>query len=329
MVDTTIPICYYDIVDSIIKHGGGEPILDNYNIIDVKSQSILKKIEERMAYKEKLIKHIEKIYNGDYDEKKIKTKSEHKLTNYINCATDLWIDTETGQITGANFCKQRLCPVCNYRRSTMLWHKVKEVLQEIDNELIFITLTVRNCDGKDLEKTINNILKAFHKLTSRKTWRKNFIGFIRGLEITYNSEAQTFHPHIHILAVATENYFEENYVDVHTLRNWWTESAELDYYVQVDIRKVSDKDNAIAEVVKYSVKMADILQGETDEKKLQATQVLASCIVGRRLMSTGGIIKKLSKELKIDISDEVELSEKREKSKYYHYENGTYLEKNI
>lgn len=304
--------------------------MDKYNIIGAKSQSIIQRIEERVRYKEKLLPYIKKIYNGDYGEQKIRTKSENKYFNITDCATDIWIDEETGQITGANFCKQRLCPVCNYRRSTMLWHKVKDVIKEIDNEMLLITLTVRNCTGDTLSRTIDSLLESYHRISMRKTWKRNFIGFIRGLEITYNSEENTFHPHIHILAVASEEYYKRDYVDIHQLRQWWTESARLDYYVQVDIRKVKDKDNAIAEVVKYSVKMADILQQEAEQKRLEATQTLASCIAGRRLMSTGGIIKQKAKEKNICLDDdELDLYEKREKSKYYHYENGKFIEKNI
>jgi plasmid rolling circle replication initiator protein Rep len=304
--------------------------LNDYNIVDAKSQSIIKKIEERMVYKEKLLPYIEKIYNGECGEQKIKTKSENKYFNFSECATDLWIDNETSQITGANFCKQRLCPVCNYRRSTMLWHKVKDVISSIDNELLLITLTVKNCSGENLSRTIDEILQSYHRISMRKTWKKNFIGFIRGLEITYNYTEDTFHPHIHILAVASKEYYKKDYVDVHQLRQWWTESARLDYYVQVDIRKVKDRDNAIAEVVKYSVKMADILQQGADQKRLEAAQTLAACIAGRRLMSTGGIIKQKAKEKNICLDDDdLDLYEKREKSKYYHYENGRFTEKNI
>lgn len=305
--------------------------MDNYSIIDVNSQAILKKIEERMKYKEKLSPYITKIYDGDYESKiKIESRSTGKKENFLNCATDLWIEPETMQITGANFCKQRLCPICNYRRSTMLWHKVKEITKQIDNEFIFITLTVKNCEGIKLKENINKILESFHRITSRKTWKKNFVGYIRGLEITYNAEKDTFHPHLHILAVASENYFKENYVDVHTLRSWWTESAKLDYYVQVDIRKVKEKDKAIAEVVKYAVKMADILEQGTDKKRLEATQILASCINGRRLMSTGGIITKIAKKMKINIDDdEIDIVTKREKSIHYQYQNGFYTKKEI
>lgn len=303
--------------------------MDNYSIIDQKSQSILKRIEERMMFKESLQKYIEKIYNGECGEIKIESESEHKAENFKNCATGLFIDPETSQIVGANFCKQRLCPVCNYRRSTMLWHKVKNIINEINEDMLLITLTVKNCPGNELKATIDNILESFHRITSRRTWKENFIGFIRGLEITYNAEKDTFHPHIHIIAVTDQEYYKSKYVDVHTLRQWWTESARLDYHVQVDIRKIKDKDKGIAEVVKYAVKMADILQQDTDERRMSAVQTLAACINKRRLISTGGIIKKIAKQKNITL-EEFDLEEKYESQKraiYYEYNHGKYEKK--
>ncbi|MBR6756772.1 MAG: protein rep [Peptococcaceae bacterium] len=304
--------------------------MDNYNIIDVKSQSILEKLAERIKYKERILPYLEEVYTSDTS-MTIADRIEQKVENLKNCAKEIMLHDETGQITGAKFCKHRLCPVCNYRRSTMLWHKVKEVIKDLDTDFLLITLTVRNCEGCRLKETIDHILQSFHRITSRRKWRKCFHGFIRGLEITYNYEKNTFHPHIHILVSTSPEYFKEEYLDIQTLREWWVQSAKLDYYVQVDIRKVKDKDNAIAEVVKYAVKIADILEQEQDEQRLQATKTLSQAIANRRLMSTGGNIKKLAKIKKINLEDDVldEVYEKRKNSKYFVYKDGKYVEENF
>ena len=305
-------------------------VLYNYSIVAQDRQSILQKFEEKMKYKEKISPYIIKMYQNLYDDNfLIETKSKNKTENFLECSKQIWLDKDTGAIVGARFCKQRLCPICNYRRSTMLWHKVKEVTNHIDNEYIFITLTVKNCPAENLKKEIDHILESFHRITTRRTWKKNFIGYIRGLEITYNAKENTYHPHLHILAVACEDYFKSEYVDIHTLRQWWTESAQLDYYVQVNIKKVKDKDSAIAEVVKYAVKVADLLENEIDENRLKATQTIASCINGRRLMSTGGIITKLSKKLKIDLEAEEEEMNDIKNAYYYEFINGKYEYKNL
>lgn len=213
----------------------------------------------------------------------------------------------------------------------MLWHKVKQVIQNMETDFLLITLTVKNCKAEELQDTITHILESFHRITNRKKWKRCFKGFIRGLEITYNHEKGTFHPHVHILVSCSAEYFKQEYVDIHTLRQWWAESARLDYFVQVDVRKVKDKDNAIAEVVKYAVKIADILKEGQDEKRVEATKTLYNAVTGRRLMSTGGNIKKMAKKMKINLEDDEldEVYEKRKNSRYFVYKKGKYIEENF
>lgn len=301
-----------------------------YNIADVGCQEILQRLSERMKYKEILQPYIIKLYKNEYDENfKIETTSKNKAENFENCGSDIWMDDE-GHITGANFCKQRLCPVCNYRRSTMMWHKINEIVSLFpDNEFLLVTLTVRNCKDTELNKTINHLLDSFHRITCRRTWKKNFKGYVRGLEITYNAKKNTYHPHIHILILASDEYFKSDYVDIHTLRKWWKESANLNYFVQVNIKKVKKKEKAVAEVAKYAVKMSDILKNDISEQRLRATQVVASCINGRRLISTGGYITKAARILKISLDDDYDTFSARKSAKYFHWENGKYSKKKL
>lgn len=302
--------------------------MENYNIINITSQEILPKLSERMDYKDILAPYIKRLYKNEFAKNfLIETKSKNKIANFEDCGKDIWLDDD-GHITGANFCKQRLCPVCNYRRSTLMWHKINEIVSVFsENEFVFITLTVKNCKDVELSKTITHLLESFHRITSRRTWKQNFVGYVRGLEITYNAMQDTYHPHIHILAVTSKEYFAEKYIDIGTLRKWWQESANLDYFVQVNIEKVHNKEKAVAEVAKYAVKMSDILETGISSQRLRATQVLASCINGRRLISTGGAITKVARNLKINLDDDFDGFEARKSSKYYHWENGAYYKK--
>ena len=304
--------------------------MNNYNIINISCQEILPRLSERMQYKDILTPYIVKLYKNEYDRDFIiETSCKNKADNFKDCGTNIWLD-ELGHITGANFCKQRLCPVCNYRRSTLMWHKIHQIINEFgNNEFVFITLTVRNCKGEELSKTIDHMLASFKRITNRRTWRRNFIGYVRGLEITYNATKDTFHPHVHILVATSENYFKSDYVDIHTLRSWWVESARLDYFVQVNIEKVKNKEKAVAEVAKYAVKMSDILATEISSQRLRATQILASCLNGRRLISTGGEITKKARLLKISLDDDYDEFSARETSKFYRWVNGAYYREKI
>lgn len=299
----------------------------DYNIAEITRQEILPKLSERMIYKDLLSPYIKKIYKSKYDSNfLLSDRCKDKIKNFEECGTNLLVNDE-GHITGANFCKQRLCPVCNYRRSTLMWHKIHEIVGQFEeNKFVFITLTVKNCKDTELQSTINHLLQSFRRITNRKTWQKNFIGYVRGLEITYNSKENTYHPHIHILAVTSAEYYKSDYVDIHTLRKWWTESAELDYFVQVNIEAVKDKNKAVAEVAKYAVKMSSVLDSGISSQTLRATQVIASCIENRRLIATGGAITKAAQSLKINLEEDenFDVWEARKSSKMYLWNGDEY-----
>lgn len=277
-------------------------------------QAKLKRITERVQYKEYLQYPITKVFEGTT----WKASENDKLKRFMDCGKFLTIDPETGNIMKANFCKQRLCPVCNYIKSCINWHKIRNCVEWIkENEegshFIFMTLTVRNCTAENLTATIDQIVQGFRRLTNRRTWKNAVTGAIRGLEITYNEKENTYHPHIHILTAVKSDYFNENsgkYITIEQLREWWSESAKIDYFVQVDIKAINQTDNAIAEVAKYAIKMSNLLKADTCEQLIKATQTIYRCTHGRRLIATLGNFKQAMKELNISDLDEFEIEEK-------------------
>lgn len=304
-----------------------------YSIIkNVESQEILPRIAQRMEWKDVLTPYIESLYKRR--EKELEKKGfgaeqeRNRATNFKNCGTNIAIN-DNGKITGANFCKQRLCPVCNFRRSSMMWHKINQIIEyDKDMDFIFVTLTVKNCTGQELNNTIDKVLQGFRRISNRKKWKRAFIGFVRGLEITYNPKEDTFHPHIHLLINVSKDYFiNANYVDFDELRHWWEESCELNYHANVDIRKVKteEKQNAVAEVAKYAVKMADLMKDGISSKTIKATEILFDAVYNRRLVSLGGSLLKIARILKIDIDDENDYNvEEKYNSTMYVWQDGTY-----
>lgn len=279
--------------------------------ISEKCQERIKRFRDRVFFKEYLSIPMAEVMN----ELRYKASAEDRLQRFRDCGKYISIDPESGQILKANFCKQRLCPVCNYISSCIAWHKISKSISFIRAnhpavQFVFMTVTIRNCTADELSKKLDEVLQGFRRLTNRKTWKDRTLGVLRGLEITYNSKSQTYHPHIHMLVAVEGDYFSrenKKYIDIETLRKWWTESARLDYHVQVDIRKVDSEDNAVAEVAKYAVKTADILKTDSDDEQIKATYTLHQCIYGRRLKATTGVFKTAFKELKLGDLDELEL----------------------
>lgn len=263
----------------------------DYNITAAELQAFLNEkaetLIERVEYKNTIL---DKITEGlDTTEKKERVK---------DCGKYLLLSSDK-EIIGGNFCKNRLCPVCNRRNAAKQWHKIKiiadEVIREISPTFALLTLTVKNCPKNHLTETINNLMKSIDRLHKKKIFKENVFGFFRSLEITYNAETETFHPHYHYILCLPANY-KENMVSTYEWRRAWEDAAKLNYTSQIDIKLINSDDEkslseAIAEVAKYAVKISSVVNSEKDVIKS-----LTKSIKGRRLISFGGIIKEMSKQ---------------------------------
>lgn len=218
-----------------------------------------------------------------------------------------------GKLVLANFCKDRLCPMCMWRRSLKIFSQISEVMNVCGNNYryLFLTLTIPNCCGSDLRKTIQNLYNATIRMFRKK--RFNFIrGIIRTLECTYNLEHDNWHPHLHLILAVDGSYFGRDYMRQDEWQRYWYESyyklpfnptAVTKPLLIVDIRKVKSKDgidfgSAVAEISKYSVKPDNFLY--SDELLTQSiVQVLTEQMHGLRMFSLSGCFKDAFNELQL------------------------------
>ena len=245
--------------------------------------------------------------------------NEKKSGNIKMCAGTLMFNTdiETGNKTlrHALFCQVRLCPMCQWRKSLKVFFQLSNVMDETEKRHkdlvpIFLTLTVRNCMGDELSGVIDSVLQGWRNLNDHRKTRKIIKGWFRALEVTYNGEEDTFHPHIHAILLVEKKYFKgEDYMQTADWVQLWRTSAGLDYDPICDIRKVKankGKHKAVAEVAKYTLKDTEYLTSdETLTDKLVMT--LEGSLHRRRLYAYGGILKQIAKELKADKPDEGDL----------------------
>ena len=102
---------------------------------------------------------------------------EKKFIRVRDCGTFLEFKRyENGQVflSGANFCRDRLCPQCAKRRSLVVFGQLSKVLNDLNQynyKYLFITLTLRNCRRCDLDDTLQNLSKGFTKFTKTKYFR--------------------------------------------------------------------------------------------------------------------------------------------------------------
>jgi len=232
----------------------------------------------------------------------------------------------------ANFCRERLCPMCVMRRSNQIFAQVSQVMDAVEEESpdltpVFLTLTLRNCRAEDLEVTLDTVFEGWHRLINNKRMKRLVRGWFRALEVTYNERSGMYHPHIHIIMLMPPSYFKEP-KDYMTTEKWvraWHRALRLDYDPICDIRAVDTKENGglgvVAEVAKYTVKDVDYLKDDTIlTDKLVA--IFSMALKGRRLYAFGGLLKEVKKRLKIEDDDMYRPGEIRDK-------NGVVLRKDV
>lgn len=279
----------------------------DYNTENYKSQvaKILKKATVKKKFNEPIIKwclenHLEKTAES------IRTCGRHiGITNVDGYA----------KILKADFCRQRLCAVCAWRRQSKFVAQMTPTLTLLENrgyKFVFATLTVNNIPYEDLEETINNMLNAFHLLIRRRRVVRAWKGVTRSLELTYKAEDDTLHPHLHLLIAVDSDYFinDTKYISHGMLKTLWQESLKVAYEPYVDIRKVYNEGGAAVEVLKYALKPS------TENTALSA---FAYILKGRRLVSFTGVFAKVRKELKYSDFENI-LTDDFDKSKTIRYE---------
>ena len=248
-----------------------------------------------------------------------------------NCGTCLEFVTDFIKkiLVRANFCMCRLCPLCAWRRSLRTAHVLSSVMDEVETEYprlvpLFLTLTVRNCPATvaDLSQTLNTVFDGWIRLFRVKRVKSAIQGWFRSLEVTYNREADTFHPHLHAVIYVDKSYFYKDRNDYIETVEWvqmWRVACLLDYDPVCDIRKVKNDGNRddFLELAKYTVKDTDFL---TADESLTDKLVLAlnRSLRFRRLNAFGGIMKEIAKALR--------LSEENETDDLIHIGDGTIRE---
>ena len=242
-----------------------------------------------------------------------------KADRLLDCGSDLEFrmpadGTGEAKLHFANFCKDRLCVMCSWRRSMKIFGQVSKIMDIIQNQyaFIFITLTVQNCSGENLKETINTLNTGFNLLSKTAQWKHAIKGCFKALEITHHPEYLRnieYHPHFHLICAVNKSYFtSRDYISHSEMVSLWQKACKLDYAPSVDVRTVkTEKTNkeeisikkAVCEVAKYTIKSSDILKGDFEEID-RTVKAFINGITGRRLCSFTGIFKETAKQLKLD-----------------------------
>ena len=249
------------------------------------------------------------------------------------CGSQVGFD-DAGRVVTANFCRLRVCPLCQKRRSLKVAAEFNRIMEYLSCSWLHLVLTVPNCSADELSNLLDTMQICSSRLFNVAIIKRAFKGVARCTEITYNFHADTYHPHFHCLVAVNKSYFTSRYyIQALTIRKLWTVICNAAFR-GVNVRKKSDDwffeqceimddivyqchitkadSQAVAEIAKYSVKPLEIgLQGVALYEPLKT---IYFALHSRRLIQTYGIIKDAAKILRVDF-DTIEDDDELDKNK--------------
>lgn len=240
---------------------------------------------------------------------------------------DLYDQSIPFKLWDANFCRERLCPMCSWRRSMKIFGQVSRIMDYMGDDMayIFLTLTVPNCEGDQLGDLIDDLQHGFNKLIHYKRFRSAVYGYFRALEVTRNKDINsnsygTYHPHFHCILAVRKKYFKKKeYISHDEWLEMWRKAMKNPAITQVDVRRVRPKDlpageetakmlsdklislkSGVAEVAKYTVKASDYIYEHNPKLTDEVVLTMSEALRGRRLCAFGGVFEDIRKQLQLD-----------------------------
>ncbi len=277
----------------------------------------------------------------EYIEEIVTSKKYLNKGNRIKECLDYWLwdiyhKNKLMDLQKVNRCKNnRFCPNCKKWELAKFIHSYGHVFNRLILERYnpyLLTLTVPNVKGEDLRSEIdkmnecfNRFFKAFNQPIGKgkKGFKERLIKFdgaLKVLEITYNAENNTYHPHFHCMIWSTD-YNELNFkkniqgawsykknsfnmnseMDIQIMKTWYMCYNKIrlsakeynnlsdnwfDLYM-CDIREMDS--HGIYEVLKYTFKDSDL-------KNYEVFKTIALALENKRIRQGYGLLRGLKCE---------------------------------
>lgn len=188
------------------------------------------------------------------------------------------------------YCRDRLCPVCSWRRAKSVARKVQGKMMNVSNQgdFILLTLTVKNTGWSLLKSELGHLHKAWNAFSKRLVKRDLILGWIRSTEVTIGRDGKA-HPHLHVVLHVPHSARARM-----TQREWceeWKEVMGLGYQPVLDVRWVNrDHDfyTMGSYLAKYMAK-GDVSFIHKLSHEDQASYIEA--VHGLRMYSCGGTLR--------------------------------------
>lgn len=218
-------------------------------------------------------------------------------------------------LMSGNFCHDRFCPMCNYRRARKLMAQMLQCLDYLgDNyKYLFLTLTVPNVPADELRSKITQMRPASKEMLRGVGFGEDYrlvksiiLGYQTSVEVTRNKKTGLYHPHMHIILAVPKNYAEKDSGEYIPHGRWlqaWRNVMHDKSITQVHIQTLKaledDFRKPVAEATKYAFKDSDYLIDGDEALTDQIVGELLAQLKGLRFASYGGVIRKALAALKL------------------------------
>jgi len=310
---------------------------------------LLTKYNEKKPKNQDLAKMIDKHVNDKTAER------IEDCNNFMTFIADC--ECVKGKQIGGSSCNNRLCPICMFRMSRKDALKIHVMMRYLEDVygLVFVmaSFTAPNVKGVNLKDEISRYGKAFKNLEKRKDVSTINKGYIRKLEVTYNSNEtithdmwhglngrppmgeyfarkglsigdvnpnyDTYHTHYHVIFAVNKSYFKhkEYYIKHETWLTMWREAMNDNSITQVDIRRVKKNPNgkggSASEIAKYVAKDSDYLINQ------EVFDVFYTALKGRQLITYNKLFKDANKKYKAGELDHYKTLDTTEYVNMLHY----------
>lgn len=221
------------------------------------------------------------------------------------------------------YCHNKLCYLCNWRRSLKNFHELKSVLNEADEEqpgcrFIFLTLTAKDSTASELAKNMKKMNHAVSKLFNYSKVKKFVVGYVRSTEVTVTKAVEAddirYHHHVHVIAMVNNYFKKENYMNHDEWASLWQLALKTDYTPIINVKAIKANpkkhltaiDSVSRELSKYVVKPASYLaniedgfesQSDADTHNINVIKCLSKQLYNIRQTSYGGLLRKVRSKM--------------------------------
>lgn len=198
-----------------------------------------------------------------------------------------------------HFCDSVFCPNCAARRSVPLQKKLIARIDQSKFDYLHIVVTVEN--WPELTRAgLKKFNKQFARLRKTSPWMDEIFGGVYSVEVTYNADSKTWHPHLHILAECKKHWRRDSWLA--ELKQEWKRLSGS-HVINVERMYGRDKNGretrkinmrSVKEIAKYATKST----GFSSQPHL-VNEFLTAFESMRRMQSFGsflGVVKEAEKE---------------------------------